>query len=376
MPQHPKQIAERHHARSRLPLLVWVWVLAGLGCGADESGTNDVALDGALSDANVAPSVTNMDASTAAVTPDSSSGYSDSAVDVAHDGATGGTEPTGPNPSEPLDAASARPPDASASASDASDGAAASASDGGPKLDAGPRPSNAKFHVFLLLGQSNMAGYPKAQANDKVRNARVRVLGYDDCQATGRRKDVWDTAAPPLHECWNGAIGPGDSFAKTLIGKLPEGDTVGLVPCAISGEKIETFLKAGGSKYSWILQRAKLAAKENGTIEGFLFHQGESNCGDPQWPSKVKTLVTDLRKDLGLGDVPFVAGELVYDGNCSRHNPLVRQLPDVITNAHVVSAQGLALDPADTQWRLHFGHDAQVTLGTRYAQKMIEALAW
>ncbi|WP_433926143.1 hypothetical protein AB3662_24775 [Sorangium cellulosum] len=43
-------------------------------------------------------------------------------------------------------------------------------------------------------------------------------------------------------------------------------------------------------------------------------------------------------------------------------------LPGLITNAHVVSAEGLAIDSADT-WNLHFGHDAQITLGTRYAEK-------
>jgi len=233
-----------------------------------------------------------------------------------------------------------------------------------------------KFHVFLLLGQSNMAGYPKAQDADKVKNERIRVLGFDACAATGRQLDKWDVAVAPLHECWNGALGPGDYFAKTIIDKIPAGDTIGLVPCAISGEKIETFLKVGGSKYTWIVQRAKLAQQAGGVIEGMLFHQGESNTGDSTWPGKVNTLVTDLRAELGIGNVPFLAGELAYDGGSATHNTQVNRLPTVVTNAFVVSASGLALDPADTQWHLHFGHDAQVTFGKRYAAKMIEALHW
>jgi len=48
-------------------------------------------------------------------------------------------------------------------------------------------------------------------------------------------------------------------------------------------------------------------------------------------------------------------------------------LPATIPNAHVVSAQSLKLDPADTRYRLHFGHDAQVELGKRYAAKFIQA---
>ena len=90
----------------------------------------------------------------------------------------------------------------------------------------------------------------------------------------------------------------------------------------------------------------------------------------------MKTLVADLRRDLGLGDVPFLAGELAPNGRCASHNPLVNQLPGLISNGHVVSAQGLVVDPADTQWGLHFDHASQVSFGKRYAQVMLDALRW
>ncbi len=233
-----------------------------------------------------------------------------------------------------------------------------------------------KFHCFLLLGQSNMEGYPKAQASDKVEDPRVLVLGYDNNPALGRVTDQWDIACPPLHSTYQGAIGPGDWFAKTIVQKIPSGDTIGLIPCAINGEKIETFLKSGGSKYSWIINRAKLAQQKGGVIEGILFHQGESNNGDTTWPGKVNTLVEDLKKDLNLGDIPFIAGELLYSGSCAGHNTLINKLPSIVKNCSVVSASGLVVDPSDTQWKLHFGHDSQVTLGKRYAEKMIQALGW
>jgi hypothetical protein len=237
-------------------------------------------------------------------------------------------------------------------------------------------PAGATFHVFLLLGQSNMAGYPKAQRQDRAEDPRVRVLGFDDCAATGRQTDVWDVAAPPLHECWNDGLGPGDYFAKTLLAVIPEGDSIGLVPSAISGERIEAFLKVGGTRYDRLIQRARLAQQAGGVIEGILFHQGESNSGDPSWPGKVNTLITDLRTDLGIGGVPFLAGELLYTGGTAGHNTLVNQLPDVVSNAFVIPANGLVVDPIDTQWNLHFDHDSQVEFGKRYAQTMIDALGW
>lgn len=237
-------------------------------------------------------------------------------------------------------------------------------------------PQEAKFHCFLLLGQSNMAGYAKTEAADKVEDPRVLVLGYDNNAALGRVTDQWDVACPPLHPAWLDCIGPGDWFGKTMIQKVPQGDTIGLIPCAISGEKIETFLKNGGSKYNWIVNRAKLAQQKGGVIDGIIFHQGESNNGDTSWNGKVKTLVEDLRKDLNLGNVPFIAGELLYSGSCAGHNTLVNQLPSQISNCYVVSADGLVVDPSDTQYRLHFSHDSSVTLGKRYAEKMCQALGW
>jgi hypothetical protein len=71
-----------------------------------------------------------------------------------------------------------------------------------------------------------------------------------------------------------------------------------------------------------------------------------------------------------------VAAELASTGACARHNPLVNELPALIPNAFVVSASGLALDPVDTTWRLHFDHASQVTLGKRYKAAMVEALGW
>ena len=234
-----------------------------------------------------------------------------------------------------------------------------------------PTPTNpsatGKFHCFLLLGQSNMAGWARAEASDKVPNPRILALGYENNQ--------WSVAVPPLHEAFQGAIGPGDWFAKTIIERLPENDTIGLIPCAISGEKIETFMKNGGSKYDWIVSRAKLAQQRGGVIEGILFHQGESNNGQSDWPGKVSTLISDLKKDLGLGDIPVLAGELLYTGSCAGHNTQVNRLPQYIPNCYVISAQGLYGDPSDF-WGLHFNHDSTVELGKRYAQKMIEVLGW
>ncbi|HEY9060526.1 MAG TPA: glycoside hydrolase family 11 protein [Pseudobacteroides sp.] len=226
-----------------------------------------------------------------------------------------------------------------------------------------PTSTAGKFRCFLLLGQSNMSGYPKAQASDKVTNPRILALGYTTNQ--------WGVAVPPLHEAYQGAIGPGDWFAKTLINQLPANDTIGLIPCAENGKGIDYFLT---TKYNWIVERCKLAQQRGGVIEGILFVQGETDSGQASWPGKVNTLVSNLKRDLGLGDIPFLAGELLQTGDCAGHNKLIAQLPSLIKNCHVISSSGLVEDTSDLTYNLHYDHDSQVTFGKRFAEKMGQLL--
>jgi hypothetical protein len=237
--------------------------------------------------------------------------------------------------------------------------------------------------IFLLIGQSNMAGIPEPDARDGIEDPRVRVLAYEDCPKLGRTYNQWYRARPPLHDC-SGGLGPGDYFGKALAKAYPD-KTIGLVPLAVSGVDIDFFLKGVVSKrrgeftlppdnhwsgaYDWCLDRARLAQKA-GSIAGIIFHQGEADTGSDQWVGKVKKLVTDLRADLQLGAAPFVAGELLHGGCCAEwHNPLVQQLPQAIDNSRVVSAQGLAaMDVA------HFDLAGQRELGARYGAAMLELL--
>jgi hypothetical protein len=239
--------------------------------------------------------------------------------------------------------------------------------------------------VFLLIGQSNMAGGATPNEGDRVEDERIKVLGFDDCAATGRKYNEWDAASPPLHACWTNGIGPGDHFAKTLIEALPEGDTIGLIPSAFPGAGIDMFRKGVDSTqrddffippddhwqgaYDWMVERARLAQDDGGVIEGMIFHQGETDNGQSVWVDKVAEMVEDLRTDLGLGSVPFIAGELLYGGCCQGHNNLVHQLPTKIDNASYVSTEGLVgIDV------FHFDPAGVRTLGARYGEAMAEAL--
>lgn len=238
------------------------------------------------------------------------------------------------------------------------------------------------LQLFLLFGQSNMEGIPLPETEDVVVNPRIQVLGYEN-GCGERRWNQWAFATPPLHRCWAG-VGPGDWFAKTLAEAWPSA-TIGLVPAAISGAPIALYRKevvaderevfelppsngwSGG--YEMLVARARVA-QASGTIRGILFHQGEADVANREWLAQVAEVVADLRRDLGLSNqVPFIAGELVYDGCCSDHNTVINQLPERVPNAHVVSAAGLTATD-----EYHFDLAGQRELGKRYADVFLDAV--
>ncbi|XXX72572.1 sialate O-acetylesterase [Sorangium sp. So ce134] len=226
----------------------------------------------------------------------------------------------------------------------------------------------------MLMGQSNMAGVADKQDSDQNSDERLKVLGGCN-QPAGQ----WNLANPPLSDCpgekgWNlsTAVDPGIWFGKTLLGKLAEGDTIGLVATAESGESINTFI-SGGSHHQMILNKiAKAKTAENARFAGIIFHQGESDSGQSSWPGKVVQLYNEVKEAWGVDyDVPFILGELPAGGCCSGHNNLVHQAADMLPEGYWITQQG-----TNVMDQYHFDHASVVLMGTRYGEKMIEALGW
>lgn len=225
--------------------------------------------------------------------------------------------------------------------------------------------------VYLLLGQSNMWGVSPPEEQDRTINPSIEVMALTTCD--GQAIGEWYPASPPLHGCvgvgkGNPGVGPGDTFAKTIAEAYPE-DTILLVPNAIPGESIDTFLP-GEPAYTSIISRAK-KAQQRGIIRGIIFHQGESDTGQETWLDRVEAMIETLRADLAIASAPFVAAELPYAGCCGKlHNPIINRLPERVADSHVVSSAGLAIMDDG----LHFDTPANRELGRRYARVMLPLL--
>lgn len=250
------------------------------------------------------------------------------------------------------------------------------------------------FQIYLCLGQSNMEGNARFEAQDTVGiDKRFQVLQAVDCPDLNRVKGQWYKAVPPLVRC-NTGLTPADYFGRTMIANLPEKVRVGVINVAVGGCKIELFDRdscqtyiAGApgwmknmvkeydnDPYARLVEMARKAQKD-GVIKGILLHQGESNTNDKEWPQKVKKVYDRLLNDLNLepNSVPLLAGEVLnkdQQGACASMNDIIATLPQTIPSAHVIPSEGCE-GVAD---HLHFSAKGYRELGKRYALKMLSLL--
>jgi hypothetical protein len=234
-------------------------------------------------------------------------------------------------------------------------------------------PPKEKFHLYLLVGQSNMAGRGKVEEEDRTPIPRVLVLTKDN---------TWAPAVDPLHfDKPSAGVGLGRSFAKVLAEADPQA-TIGLVPCAAGGSPIDAWQVGGfhtqtnSHPYDDMLVRMKAALKD-GTLKAILWHQGESDSSPgkaEKYQQKLHELIARMRKDLDAEDAPFLAGQmgLFEDRPWDDAKKLVdaahRNLPRTLPQTAFVSAEGLA-HKGDG---VHFDSASYREFGRRYAKALLE----
>ena len=261
---------------------------------------------------------------------------------------------------------------------------------------------NPNFHIYIAYGQSNMAGNgdinPSVdQATDPKNFIMLASYTANANQRSGKTTQSikwgeWYPAIPPMfHPTEN--LSPADYFGRAMVDSLP-GVTVGIIPVAIGAVAIKAFDKDQYKAYfnsaeSYIKNWAKdydsnpyqrivdlgKKAKEVGVIKGFIFHQGETDGSGTEWQNAVyktyKDFVTAL--DLDENEVPFVAGELLQEGNncCGSKNAGIAQLKSKFKKFGLASSKGLKGNGRDPY---HFGRDGVIELGKRYCSEMLKLI--
>ncbi|KAI4321505.1 hypothetical protein MLD38_034875 [Melastoma candidum] len=154
--------------------------------------------------------------------------------------------------------------------------------------------------IFILAGQSNMAGRGGV--------SRGRWDGRVPLDAAVLHLDArfgWGIARDPLHsdiDCNRTCgVGPGMTFATSVLARDPRIRVVSLVPCAVGGTRIVQWSK-GSDLYHHMVVRARAALRDGGRLRAVLWYQGESDTGVRSdavaYKTNMRKLIGDLRTDL------------------------------------------------------------------------------
>lgn len=221
-----------------------------------------------------------------------------------------------------------------------------------------PQPD--KLRLFLLIGQSNMAGRGKLGVEDVATNPRIFML----------KKDLtWTRAKDPVHfDTPRAGVCLGSEFARVVLKAIPKAK-IGLIPCAIGGSSLASW-KPGGEHYAATIARTKIALR-NGKLACILWHQGEADCAPQQiaaYPSEFAALVAQLRKDLDAPEVPVIVGEIGhFTDEADAFNRAVPKIAAGVPRCDFVMADDLG-HRGD---HVHFDSASLRLYGARYARSYL-----
>lgn len=236
-----------------------------------------------------------------------------------------------------------------------------------------------KVELFLLAGQSNMAGrgiVGELSAEDAAPHARVWALNRDG---------AWQPAVDPVH--WDkpgSGVGPGKFFGRIIAAREP-GVIVGLIPTACGGSPISTWLpgvyweQTKSNPWDDSIARAKRAMKD-GTLKAILWHQGEgdSNAKNASlYEARLTDLIARFRKELNAPDLPFIIGQLGHfeaEGSAwsaakTEVDRAQKAVAAKMPRVYFISSEGL-VSRGD---KLHFSTASQKVMGERYAEAYLKS---
>lgn len=224
------------------------------------------------------------------------------------------------------------------------------------------------IEIYLLIGQSNMAGRATIEPQDKDSINNVFLF-------TGNKEKPWEKAANPLNKYSTirkdismQKLGPGYSFAKEMVKARPD-KKIGLVVNAKGGSSIEEW-NPENLYYKEAINQTKKAL-EYGDLKGVIWHQGESNSSKYNtYMLKITELIEALRKDLNIPNLPFVAGQLSPDKTeRNDFNKMILELPNKVKNTGVITTE-----ETSTIDKTHFDNASQRLLGKRFAEEMLKLI--
>ncbi|WP_310557949.1 sialate O-acetylesterase [Flavobacterium sp.] len=234
-------------------------------------------------------------------------------------------------------------------------------------------PNKENVWVFILAGQSNMAGRAFVEPMDTISNKRILSLN---------RTGQLVYAKEPLHfyEPSYTGLDCGLSFAKNLIRNIPDGITILLIPTAVGGSSVSQWLSDSTHRDVKLLtnfQSKVEIAKNYGNIKGILWHQGESDTnpiGISTYEEKLSSLFEVFRTISGNKNLPILAGKIGSYSNDKENWNLINEKIQAVakqnSDIYIISTSDLK-DKGD---KVHFDSESQRKMGERLAVKFMSTV--
>jgi hypothetical protein len=228
-------------------------------------------------------------------------------------------------------------------------------------------PKKDKVWVFIMAGQSNMAGRGFVEPNDTLINKRILSINAEGELIYAKEPLHWYEPNLTGLDC-------GMSFAQTLLNKIPEDISILMLPVAIGGSSTSQWL--GDSTYRNVplftnFKEKAALADFYGEVKGIIWHQGESDANDkdlPGYPSRIDKLFKNFRYVLGDDKLPIIMGELgsysKTNENWQMINKAIHAYAEKEKNTSVINTQDLN-HKGDF---VHFNSDGQREMGRRFAE--------
>lgn len=230
-----------------------------------------------------------------------------------------------------------------------------------------------KVWIFIMAGQSNMAGRATIEPFDTITNPRIFTI------------NKWDKlvlAKEPLHKYEPGVSGLdcGLSFANHILLNAKDSIYIILVPAAIGGSSIDQWLYDSVHRkvklYSNLLSKVE-EAKKYGIVKGVLWIQGEEEAvksATENYKIKLQSFILKVRNDLKDSTIPFLIGRIKgFDSNIlnwEKINNSIDSIQKSMIKVGVINTSDL--DHAGD--KIHFDSNSQRLIGKRFATELLPML--
>ncbi len=243
-----------------------------------------------------------------------------------------------------------------------------------PRLELKPNeiPDKKNVWVFILAGQSNMAGRGKVEPMDTIPDSRILTIN---------KNGNLIIAKEPLHfyEPRIAGLDSGLSFGKELLKHIPDSILLLIIPTAVGGSSISQWINDETFRNVTLFSNFKEkidTGKTYGTVKAILWHQGETDATAQEtieiYDEQLQKLFALFRNETDNQVLPIILGELgsfsKTDDNWKAINSKIEEYIKTDPNAYLIKTNDLN-HKGD---RVHFDSEGQRKIGQRFAEKFIE----